>query len=385
MVMSPDEFYKAAKLAANPFRTNPIEEADPRIEIWVGYKKEREQLTKYLERTRGDQVGNTNLVMIYGDYGTGKSHALLWARSQILQRRKSEFRSVAYYIQNLRSDGGKISFAGAFREEIVGKSNLVKDVLDYKVFLEEQIVRLRSEKGGDSALHNEPLLKELLPSVEFFNFARRILSCTSEIDVRNLLIGDKKLSDYTAMQLITRIINLFVYEFKLQSGTRRFRLGAYIFVDEVDLLLTASAKEMRETNELFRHIYDNCPNCMCLVLAFTAAVSELTILFDPYLLSRTAKHLKMELLSNEEAADFVREMLDSSRPQPGEKLGNIPFTADAIESIVSRMVSITPRQLMNVMLQVLEECRLGGVNPSTDLISTQTLETHNIFGEVLGS
>jgi hypothetical protein len=384
-MLSPEQFYAAAKLVTNPFRTNPIEEADPRINIWVGYEKERLQLTKYLERTRADQVGNANLLMIYGDYGTGKSHALLWSRSQILQFRRKEFNSVAYYIQSLRSDGGKISFAGAFREEIVGKSSLVKDLQDFRVFLEEQIVRLRQEKGGDSGLHNDPLLRELLPSVEFYNFARLILGCKSETEIRALLIGDKKLSDYSAMQLISRIINLFVYEFRLQSGARRFRLAAYIFVDEVDLLLTATAKEQRETNELFRHIYDNCPNCLCLILAFTAAVSELTILFDPYLLTRTSKHLKMELLSNEEAKEFVQEMLESTRVTPGKKLGFLPFTDSAVDAIVSRMVSITPRALMNVMLQVLEECRLNGVDPASEAISVQVLEKHDIVEEVLGS
>ena len=59
----------------------------------------------------GDQIGNSNLVLLYGDYGTGKSHALLWARHQILDAKKSEFNSVCYYIQTLRKDGKISGFA----------------------------------------------------------------------------------------------------------------------------------------------------------------------------------------------------------------------------------------------------------------------------------
>ncbi|MFC1606206.1 hypothetical protein ACFL33_05025, partial [Pseudomonadota bacterium] len=51
-----------------------------------------------------------NFLFVYGDYGTGKSHALFWARHQILEKRKDEFESVAYYIQTLRQ-AGKITFA----------------------------------------------------------------------------------------------------------------------------------------------------------------------------------------------------------------------------------------------------------------------------------
>src|SRR5687768_14885747 len=122
MSMTPAEFYKAANLTQNPFRSNPTQESDPRMNIWIGYDKEREQLWRYIVRSRADQVGNANLVMLYGDLGTGKSHALLWAKYQILEALREDFNAVAYYIQTLRKDAGKVTFAGAFKEDIVGKS-----------------------------------------------------------------------------------------------------------------------------------------------------------------------------------------------------------------------------------------------------------------------
>ena len=91
MALAPEEFYKAAKLAGNPFRTNPVYAADPRAEIWVGYEKERARFMKFLTRARADQVGNANFIMVYGPYGTGKSHALLWGQNRILHGAKDEF------------------------------------------------------------------------------------------------------------------------------------------------------------------------------------------------------------------------------------------------------------------------------------------------------
>jgi chromosomal replication initiation ATPase DnaA len=77
------EFYAACNLTNNPFRSTPVRESDPRQNIWVGYEREKQLLLKYIVRTRADQVGNDNFVIIYGDYGTGKTHALRWSKDYI--------------------------------------------------------------------------------------------------------------------------------------------------------------------------------------------------------------------------------------------------------------------------------------------------------------
>ncbi len=110
--MTNDQFYEASNLTTNPFRTTPVVEADPRMGIWVGYDKERETLVKYLTRTRADQVGNNNFILVYGDYGIGKSHALLWSKHLILNTETESFESVAFYIPTLKKAKGQISFAG---------------------------------------------------------------------------------------------------------------------------------------------------------------------------------------------------------------------------------------------------------------------------------
>jgi len=382
MALSHSDFYSAANLQYNPFRSNPVQETDPRMDIWVGYEKEKQQLWKYIQRSRADQVGNANMLMVYGDFGAGKSHALLWAKHQILEARKAEFNSVAYYIQTLRKDAGKLTFAGAFREDIVGKSSIVADVRKLKQFLEEAVVEYKREKGLGPDVSTEAALAKVLPPVELFNFAKEILRCDDEEDVRSLLCP-AKLGDYEAMTRLTKLINLFVYEIKLNSSSRRFKNGAYLLIDELDLLATATAKEARDVNELIRHIYDNCPNCFCLVLAFTATAAELNILFAEYVLSRVNKQIVMKYLELEEAKYFVRDILDTARIDQKRK-GYIPFDEGAIEAIVSQIVSITPRKIINAMQQVLEELRLADFNPSAGPATATVLDDHGIIEDVLG-
>src|SRR5689334_11565271 len=129
--MTHEEFYAAANLTENPFRSNAAGDADPRQGIWVGYPKEREVLTKFLERSLADKVGNVNFVLIYGDYGVGKSHALLWSQFQILHERKSSYNSLAYYIKTMMKEKAKMSFAIAFDEDIVNRSSIIHDILHF--------------------------------------------------------------------------------------------------------------------------------------------------------------------------------------------------------------------------------------------------------------
>lgn len=383
MALNALEFYHAANLTENPFRSNPSQETDPRMDIWVGYEREKNQFWKFLSRSRADQIGNANLLLLYGDYGTGKSHALLWARHQILDANKDAFNSVCYYIQTLRKDG-KISFGTAFREDIVGKSSIAADILTYKQFLEECVVQYRREKGLGHEVSKDKIVELLLNSIELSNFAKDIIKCETLDQVRSLLLPTK-VSDDSAMIMLSRLINLFVLEIKLSDETRRFRNGAYLFIDEVDLLATATAKEARDTNELFRHLYDNCPNCFCMVLGFTATAAELNILFAPYVLSRVSRQIVMNLLDLEEAKTFIREILDSARYDLSKPKEYFPFEENAVQGVVSQIVSITPRKIISAMQQILEEVRLLDFDPSMKKVDLDYLDDNQIIEDVLGS
>ena len=274
MVMDPKDYYEKANLRDNPFRSNPNFAADPRASIWVGYEKQKKQLDKYLRRSLADQVGNANFLMLYGNYGTGKSHALLWAQNRILHDEKNTFNSVCYFIPTLRKDKGKLTFAGAFLDDIVAKSDLLANVQAYHNFLTECISLCRTAHGLGHEVPAEKVIEILIPPVELNNFAKEIYHCQKEEDFLKL-IAPKTLTDYQAMMIFTRLVNLFVHEMGIsETNKRRFKKGAYLFIDELDDLERASVKEAREVNDILRHIYDNCPNCFCMVIALSAEISR---------------------------------------------------------------------------------------------------------------
>jgi hypothetical protein len=379
MAIPHEDFYKEANLTENPFRSNPALERDPRMGIWVGYSAEQLKLIKFLRRSLADEIGNQNLILIYGQYGTGKSHALLWSHYYVCEKMKSEFQSMAFYVSTLKKSKGVMTFLGAFQEDIVARSNIVKDILSFKQFLEERIVEYKKSKGLQEGTFVS-LLPALLKSTDLINVAREILECDGEDDVRDLL--DPK-NDFEAQVLFARLTNLFVYEFELQSGKARFKKGVYLFIDEMDRLSFSSLKEAREVNDWITHLYDACSECFGIVLAATASDAELSVLFSPMVLERLGnKKIELPFMQPVDAKIFVKDILNTARINAKKNVDYFPFAEDAIEAAMAGLVQITPRKIMDRMQQMLEEVRLVDISPAQGIITAQILDAHNIWENV---
>ena len=381
MVIQPSQYYELSNLDGNPFRTNPSFASDPRAGIWVGYEKQKNQLSKFLKRSLADQVGNVNFLMIYGDYGTGKSHALLWARHRILSEEKNTFNAVCYFIPTLRQENGKFSFANAFKNDIVARSGLISDLQSFHDFLVECISERKTADSLDN-VSNETVIDLLIPAIELSSFAKSLYRCQDAAAFQTL-VNTK--NDYQAMTNFTRIVNLFIHEMKISKDeVKRFKSGAYLFIDELDDLERATVKEAREVNDLLRHVFDSCPNCFCMVIALSAEISQLGVLFFDYVLRRIKRQIELVSLDKDDAVDFVGEILEQNRPKQKGKGGFFPFEQAAIDTIASQLTEITPAKIVDTMQQIIEEVRLAGHNPKDGPVSADFLDEHDIIEEVLG-
>lgn len=375
--MSNVPFYRACNLSSNPFRSNATFDDDPRLGIWAGQEKERLLLEKFLLRSRSEQVGNTNLVLLHGHFGTGKSHALLWSVRWARSYNEGG-PSAAYYIPTLKKDKGKLSFGSAFVDDLIAKTRLLADVLDYRHFLQRCVAACTNETGSI-----DDTIERILPSVDLYNFAKEIYRVEDEEGVRALL-APKGLTDYQAMSSFSRLVNLFVYEVRLANEVRRFKQSVYLMIDELDILQQASTKEVYEVNDLIRHLYDMSPNCFCLLLGVSAEQEMLPSMFTEYVLTRVSRQIEFKPFDRASALDFVVQVLDANRvdPNDGNRARAFPFSSEALDAIVGQIASRTPRRVVNVMHQVIEEVRLAGLDPATAPFTIEALDAAGVTDEI---
>lgn len=382
MPMSNSEYYLASNLTTNPFRSQATFEDDPRLGIWAGQERERALLNKFLSRSRAEQVGNTNALLLYGTYGTGKSHALLWGIQWVKKVNEGGVSS-AYYIPTLKKDKGKLTFGVALKDDLVARTGFVEDVFQYRQFLGRAIRQYIDEHQLDSDTSDDSVIERIIPATELLNFAKEIFSLQGD-SLRDYLARDR--SDYQAMLLFTRLVNLFVHEIRHRNSTVRFRQSVYLMIDELDVLVNSSAKEVIEVNELIRHLYDLCPNCFGLVLAISAELEQLPTVFTEFVLSRMARQIAFSPLDRQSAVDFAIGVMDSEPMRVSREdeslLGAFPFTRQALEAVLGELSDRTPRKIVNILQQLIEEARLAGLDPRKGPITVEMLDESGVLEDL---
>ena len=380
--MEPSEYYAKSNMSGNPFRSNPSVAEDPRAAVWVGYANERHLLERYIKRSLADQVGNANFLMLRGLLGAGKSHALLWAQHYILHESREEMNAVCYVVPTLRKDKGQMTFAGAFHEDILERAGMLEELQHFGEFLAVAVQDARASENADT----EKVLKRLIPSFDHRNLASQlILHKDDPAKIRNLVLPPpRERTDYHAMTMFTRLVNLFVHDVEIsEAETRRFKNAAYLFIDELDDLQRASSKEVRDVNDTLRHLFDRCANRFCMIIALTADVTELQTMFFDYVLSRIIRQIELPPLGQDEAVEFVGDILDHNRINLQAERGYFPFERVAVENVAARIPEITPRKIVNAMHEVIEGARLAGHDPEQGPVSLQFLDEHDIVEDAL--
>lgn len=376
--VSAQDFYDACKLAENPFRENPAVASHERASIWVGYERERRKLIRILQQARADQIGSTRMFLLYGGFGTGKSHALLWAQNLIHQQHASEYQACVYYIRSLKTHGGKFSFHRAFQEYVVRQSSLMKDLQEFRSFLQTEMSMYKHNFGMLSTRDNREVIAEVFKAPELIKMATHIFETSGSLD-GVVSVTD----DFDSIQRFAALVNLFTFPIPNPTGEdKRYKRAVYLFIDELDDLSGVTAKEARLVNDHLRHLYDYSQGCFCLGLAISAELSELSMYFMDYVLTRIDRNIELSLLDREQAMEFIRGMLAHSRSQ--EATDFFPFDQQAVEHIVDRMVQITPRSIVKSMFETIEHVRLQGFLPSTsDPITLDKLDELGVLEDVL--
>ena len=134
-------------------------------------------------------------------------------------------------------------------------------------------------------------------------------------------------------------------------------------------------------NDTLRHLFDRCPNRFCVIIALTADVTELQTMFFDYVLSRIVRQIELPLLGQDEAVEFVGEILEYSRINPEGDRGYFPFERVAVENVAARIPEITPRKIVNAMHEVIEGARLADHDPEQGPVSLQFLDENDIVEE----
>ncbi len=379
-MLAPDEFLKAANLSANPFRAEAVPGLDPRAALWAGNETAQKHLVKHLRLARADEFGSSGIVLLRGAAGAGKTHALQWARHKVMEAEAEDYQAVAFYLPSLVAAGRRLGLARTFREDVIGRSDFVRQILYFQDHLQRKLLRYRGLHKVNAFVSDEAIIDHLIQVPGLANLAKKIRGCTGLPDLLAVLTPPHQ-SNADALAMFAGIVGLFVIDFKIDLDPTRFKKAAYVLIDDFDALRFAEPADLFAANQALLKLCELCRHCFCLVVAADLSAAEVPAIFTDPVLGRLRAQIVLDPLSAADGKRFVQVMLDSQRRRPN---GFAPFEERAIDIIAANLAPATAGHLVAAMRHVMEAARKSGLNPASQLIRRQAVAAIP-FAKVLAS
>lgn len=385
--------YKKFGLKSNPLPksgTANINESSEFTKVLVPVEKRiKDQIMEFV----GDSLYSPNdddeklICTVTGDYGTGKTQLLLYAKYLIQNEPK---KSYVIYINN---PGNKLSeLIGSIIESIGEEQfkryiwNQIIEYLDNNEEYKKELLNLVSNGGELFFPDSDPFSEESKATHKLFldsflkqigdktrrkvfidNFKRILLVILQELNSNDTVIanyfynlisedfgvnktwetitsGTGKYLDDKVVRLLNAIINIIK-----NQGFERF----YLLVDEFEDITSGrlSKKEVDNYSHNLRTLIDK-ERRWCLLIAMTSeALKDLKRISPPLVDRLTDRKIILERLSGSHGLELIRSYLNTSRDAPNESF--LPFNKEVIAYILNVSEGL-PRLLLRKCYYLLE-------------------------------
>ncbi|SMF63539.1 hypothetical protein [Allosphingosinicella indica] len=369
-------------LRQDPFPIAP----ESSVHNWAGDHELRDELVDIVKGVRARDIGVSEFIVINGELGAGKSHALRYLRTLICES-PNDFDSLAVYLERPRV-ANKLNFENLAKYIVqsIGRDTLSAYCSAIARTIDEIVEQLAHEKGmggiKDKGTFYEEAYNQLKESDR--PMARLLARGTRPgSKVFEFLTGADRCdgpeyegkidSDFMAAKVLGDFFRVLTAEF---PNGKRIKESIYFFLDECEMLLEAKTSESDLVFSGLRELINGLPYRFCLMMSFTAATALIEAVMPNHLLKRlTRDYIEVPMLSDAMAVEFLRSQLNYYRTAGSSHVDTFyPFSTEAVEAIVEDQTSLTPRSMFIQCKRVFERAiRRHGVE-SGDVITREIAE-----------
>lgn len=376
--MAMENLLAAAKLTRMPFRIVPPSDMDNLI--WAGDRDVLESLLTAARSPRPDHLDTSELVLIYGEYGSGKTHTMKW-----LAKTLREEQQLVVYLPRMTvverptwSDLVREMFANQFsRDDIVTRLQPIRQhVLNNSRALAETELGAKASAYPDmlrntEAEKKEQIFHEVLPDCP--GFVRFIMDLSDPSDTKRMqtlwgFLSTKMTaaqasavatpygippagmtSDHDAGLLFHYFCRVITHSTANGPGSD----AVYIFIDETEDLIDIRVDSRRSLMQGLRELSNSVTEHTFVALSATVSdAAELYGVFEEPIMQRLSRRpFPIPQLSPESARQFVMDELEQHRPTDFNSPLEWPFSSDGLDAFVHNMPPPTTLRKINVSAQ----------------------------------
>ena len=377
-----------ARLTKNPFTLV----AEVNTDVWADYAEVRKALIDVVTSCRTDQVGLSEFVVLHGDIGTGKSHALRYLQRYITVTNAVEFNSPCVYLESTKL-AKKTDFVSiyrrlfeALRQHVVDTANKLDTAMEQKAKAaghtksqDIQAEKKRLWRANATALAPQfPSLILLLHGLVTDDHAFTILCGNKAADLEDYQLTAPIDSEYDASRCLSAYINLVTNPNRdvLPEAMFEANKAFYLFIDEVELLQDFKPAEVLSINQGMRDLINGCPQAFCLIFGVSGDPRILFAIFDKFVVRRFSRDpIEIQALDDAQAVRFLKEVLKNYRANPKDA-AEYPFREAALGRIAEKTPNKTAADLFRSARRVLEKVVLSGKLKPNGWIEVADVDEH---------
>jgi hypothetical protein len=361
-----------AKLRKNPFTLV----AETNTDVWADYENVRQALLDVITSCRTDQVGLSEFVVLHGEIGTGKSHALRYLQNYITVKHAADFQSPCVYLESTKL-AKKTDFIAIYRRVIEAIRNHMFDTASKLDLAFEEKARasgltrsqdVQNEKdklwktNAEQLTPQFPSLMHLLRGLLDDPHPFSILCGNSADDLEDYQLTGPIDSEYDASRCLSSYINLITNPNRaiLSEASFPANKAFYLFIDEVELLQDFKPGDVLSINQGIRDLINGCPQAFCLIFGVSGDPRILFAIFDKFVVRRFSRDpIEIQALDELESARFLKEVLKNYRTNAADP-DEYPFRQAALLRIAEKTPDKTAASLFRAARRVLEKVVLTG-------------------------
>lgn len=346
-------------LRSNPFRMTPaINESEI---IWAGFPEIKAKFESRIKRSM--RIPNSSLVLNWGEYGSGKTHASrFFGKRDTLEKIATETHEKPPFFVSINLSKGKNPPFETFISIIdkIDLSQIREQFSDDVQEINDYIDRISDN------LHIRSVLKAIFSELDAMSLKRYLYGLSSAKEMKELSEKHeivRKLSHDSDYSKLTAGL------FSCLTISKKHHSCVLLWIDEFEDIAILSNVNIEKTNNFLRELLDNTPNNLLVFLNLTQTamvnVEDLGQYLSEAVKSRIKERIHFETPSQNDFIQYLTDLFYEYRPNPQDGLPPLfPFADEiTVRSILRELGNVSLRRLNEAFSLLLELADLDAQEP----------------------
>lgn len=338
-------------LNLNPFRTTPA--SNPNEIIWAGFNDVKGKIENRIRRAI--RIPNSSLVLNWGEYGSGKTHAAKY------------FQKDDVLLNLTEGEKTPIPFLLDFPQGKEPVKELYTQVVDK---LNIEVLREKFE-----GLNTTDILQKCTDNVLIQNILKLLFDKNiSETLIKTFLYGNAPIKDFIKEKVQRKLESDTDYTeflaalFSFITYEKQIFSCVILWIDEFENIATLNMSNVTKMNNCIRSLMDKAPNNLLIFMNLTQSammdIDDLSAYLQESVRSRIKERIELPIPDEAEVKEYLKDLLNDPvyRLTPTEKEFT-PFSDEVVNTIIKDLgASVSLRKYNEIFSFLLENAMYEGKN-----------------------